>query len=103
MGSPARLRSAGACLPHPRAAMRSWHWTPSCRRGAEAMAALIEMQKITKTYRGAVAVKDIDFDLQQGEIHALLGENGAGKSTLTKIMAGVVGPTSGTMRFGGEA
>ena len=48
------------------------------------MAALIEMQKVTKTYRGAVAVKEIDFDHQQGEIHALLGENGAGKSTLTK-------------------
>jgi simple sugar transport system ATP-binding protein len=67
------------------------------------MSALIEMQKITKTYRGAVAVKDIDFDLQQGEIHALLGENGAGKSTLTKIMAGVVDPTSGVMLYDGAA
>ena len=66
------------------------------------MSALIEMQKVTKTYRGAVAVKDIDFDLQQGEIHALLGENGAGKSTLTKIMAGVVNTTSGTMLYGGK-
>ena len=66
------------------------------------MAALIEMQKVTKTYRGAVAVKEIDFDLQQGEIHALLGENGAGKSTLTKIMAGVVNPTSGTMLYDGK-
>ncbi len=66
------------------------------------MTALIEMQKVTKTYRGAVAVKDIDFDLQQCEIHALLGENGAGKSTLTKIMAGVVHPTSGAMLYGGK-
>src|SRR5690242_8272337 len=60
------------------------------------------MQKVTKTYRGATAVKEIDFDLQQGEIHALLGENGAGKSTLTKIMAGVVTPTSGTMLYDGK-
>ena len=54
------------------------------------------MQKVTKAYRGVPAVKNVDFDLRKGEIHALLGENGAGKSTLTKIMAGVVEPTSGT-------
>ena len=52
------------------------------------MTAIVEMQKITKAYRGVPAVREIDFELRRGEIHALLGENGAGKSTLTKVMAG---------------
>src|ERR1044071_5763714 len=60
------------------------------------------MQKVTKAYHGAPAIKDVDFDLRPGEIHALLGENGAGKSTLTKIMAGVVEATAGRMLYQGE-
>ena len=63
---------------------------------------IIEMQKVTKAYHGAPAIRDIDFDLRPGEIHALLGENGAGKSTLTKIMAGVVEPTAGRMLHRGQ-
>jgi simple sugar transport system ATP-binding protein len=63
------------------------------------MTPIIEMQKVTKLYRGVPAIKDIDFDLRKGEIHALLGENGAGKSTLTKIMAGVIDPTAGRMLY----
>ncbi len=66
------------------------------------MAPIIEMRKVTKSYRGIPAVKDIDFALEKGEIHALLGENGAGKSTLTKVMAGVVEATSGTMIYRGS-
>src|SRR5438046_8321723 len=65
------------------------------------MAPIIEMRKVTKAYRGIPAVRDIDFTLDKGEIHALLGENGAGKATLTKIMAGVVEATSGTMIYRG--
>ena len=63
---------------------------------------LIEMQKITKSYRGVPAVREVDFDLMKGEIHALLGENGAGKTTLTKVMAGVVDATSGRMLYRGR-
>ncbi|HEX7199605.1 MAG TPA: ATP-binding cassette domain-containing protein, partial [Dongiaceae bacterium] len=67
-----------------------------------AEAPLIEMQKITKSYRGVPAVREVDFDLMKGEIHALLGENGAGKTTLTKVMAGVVDATSGRMLYRGR-
>jgi simple sugar transport system ATP-binding protein len=58
---------------------------------------IVEMQNISKSYRGSPAVRDVTIDFREGETHALLGENGAGKSTLTKMMAGVVEPTSGTM------
>ncbi|WP_374377498.1 sugar ABC transporter ATP-binding protein [Dongia sp.] len=63
---------------------------------------IIEMRQITKAYRGVPAVRNIDFGLFRGEIHALLGENGAGKSTLTKVMAGVVEATSGEMLYRGK-
>ena len=66
------------------------------------MSALLEMRNITKEYRGVPALKNVDFDLQLGEIHGLVGENGAGKSTLTKIMAGVTETTTGTMRLNGQ-
>ena len=65
-------------------------------------APIVEMRKISKLYRGVPAVKEVDFDLRKGEIHALLGENGAGKSTLTKVMAGVVTATGGTMTWHGK-
>jgi simple sugar transport system ATP-binding protein len=61
------------------------------------------MRGVTKEYRGVPVVKNVDFTLLQGEVHAILGENGAGKSTLTKIMAGVVQPTAGTLRLDGHA
>ncbi|HUR43525.1 MAG TPA: sugar ABC transporter ATP-binding protein [Aestuariivirga sp.] len=66
------------------------------------MGPIIEMRKITKAYRGVPAVKAVDFTLDQGEIHAVLGENGAGKSTLTKIMAGVIEASAGQMIYRGS-
>jgi ABC-type Fe3+/spermidine/putrescine transport system ATPase subunit len=62
---------------------------------------ILTLRNATKLYAGVPAIEDVDFDLARGEIHALVGENGAGKSTLTKVMAGVVTLTSGTMTVEG--
>jgi simple sugar transport system ATP-binding protein len=66
------------------------------------MTAILELGNGTKDYRGVHALKNVTFTLESGEIHALLGENGAGKSTLTKMLAGVVAPTSGEIRLNGK-
>ena len=66
------------------------------------MSPILELRKATKEFRGVPAIKDIDFTLERGEIHAIVGENGAGKSTLTKAFAGVHRLTSGEMLFDGK-
>lgn len=50
---------------------------------------ILEMKGITKTFPGVKALDNCEFDLKEGEIHALIGENGAGKSTLMKVMCGI--------------
>lgn len=62
---------------------------------------LLEVRGASKRYPGVQALADVDFDVGQSEVHALLGENGAGKSTLMKIIAGSVQPDSGGMRVEG--
>jgi ribose transport system ATP-binding protein len=65
-------------------------------------AQLLELSGITKWYGTTRALGDVDFDLRQGEVHALVGENGAGKSTLLAILSGVVAPDKGTINIDGR-
>ena len=64
---------------------------------------LIALNGLTKAYPGVIANDDVSFDIDKGEVHALLGENGAGKSTLVKMIYGLVKPDSGNMTFCDEA
>ncbi len=66
------------------------------------MAKLLVMKGISKTFFGVKALKDVDFDLDRGEVHVLLGENGAGKSTLIKVLSGAYGFDSGSIEIDGR-
>jgi len=65
------------------------------------MTNILEMSNISKRFGSVLALDSVDFSVDQGEIHALLGVNGAGKSTLIKILSGIYTPDSGSIAING--
>jgi len=60
---------------------------------------ILSIEGVSKRFGGVQALKDVNFDLRFGEVHALVGENGAGKSTLMNIIGGIVQKDSGLVVF----
>ena len=65
---------------------------------------ILEMKNITKTFPGVKALDNVNFQVEEGEIHALVGENGAGKSTLMNVLSGIYpyGSYEGDIVYNGE-
>jgi ribose transport system ATP-binding protein len=63
---------------------------------------LLELSGICKHFPGVQALDHVDFSLQPGEVHGLVGENGAGKSTLMNVIGGVLTPDEGTIHLRGQ-
>ncbi|MFG6364698.1 sugar ABC transporter ATP-binding protein [Schaedlerella sp.] len=64
--------------------------------------ALLELKNISKSFGKNVVLDGVDFQLESGEVHALLGENGAGKSTMLNIIGGLIGADGGEILINGE-
>ncbi|MCD4671019.1 MAG: ABC transporter ATP-binding protein [Anaerolineaceae bacterium] len=66
------------------------------------MTKVLEANGITKKFPGVLANDNVNFDLEQGEIHAMLGENGAGKTTLMNMLYGLLSPDQGEIEVQGK-
>jgi len=69
-------------------------------RGTESGRVVLVAERISKSFAGVTALRDVDFDLRRGEVHALMGENGAGKSTLMNILYGLIPADAGQIIIG---
>ena len=65
--------------------------------------ALLDIKKVSIHFGGIMALKDIDFQVQPGEIHGLIGPNGAGKTTLLNLISGTYPADSGEISINGQS
>ena len=63
---------------------------------------VLECRSISKWYGDSAVLKKVDFELDQNEIHAIVGENGAGKSTVVKVLTGIYQPNKGDILLNGK-
>ncbi|MBA4358568.1 MAG: high-affinity branched-chain amino acid ABC transporter ATP-binding protein LivG [Desulfovibrio sp.] len=66
------------------------------------MSAVLAVSDLSKAFGGLMAVSDVGFEVQEGEIFGLIGPNGAGKTTLFNMLTGLTKPSTGTIRFLGQ-
>ena len=66
------------------------------------MGFILETERLTKTYSGKDAIKDISLHIAEGEIYGLIGRNGAGKTTIMRIISGLSTQTSGSYSLFGK-
>jgi branched-chain amino acid transport system ATP-binding protein len=69
---------------------------------AQTTSAVLELDDVTMRFGGVVALREVRLTVREGEIFALIGPNGAGKTTVFNVVTGVVRPTEGVIRFGGD-
>jgi branched-chain amino acid transport system ATP-binding protein len=67
------------------------------------MSAILDIRDVTRRFAGLVAVNNVSFALQQGEILGVIGPNGAGKTTLVSLISGTLAPTAGDIAFAGHS
>ena len=75
---------------------------PGTAGGVPAGEPILELQDVTKSYSGVVAVSAVSLKVMPGTVHAVIGPNGAGKSTLINVISGLYQPDSGSIRFLGR-
>ena len=63
---------------------------------------LLEVDNVTMEFGGLLALENVDMEIEQGELVSLIGPNGAGKSTLINVITGMLTPTEGSIRYGGD-
>jgi putative multiple sugar transport system ATP-binding protein len=93
------FRQAAVCGPK-----QSTHRVQEIFGGKPVAKILLEMKSITKTFPGVKALDNVNLQVEEGEIHALVGENGAGKSTLMNVLSGIYpyGTYEGDIVYNGE-